>query len=155
MDHRRLQFPLGPASRVCDDPTMHMNKPASLLTAVLLGSALLTGCGNDKPQVCDDLVTLDQSVDKLDNIQIGPGALDSLETQLGTVRADLDKVKASAKDEFPTQVDQVTVAVDALRESLAKAKANPNVSSLAAVGAAVSSLDDAWENLDDAADATC
>lgn len=134
---------------------MAEHKIPSLVAAVALCVTTLVGCSSNEPEVCTNLDALDTSIDKLDDISVDEGGLSSLESQVATIREDLDAVKASAQDEFSTEIGQVQSAADTLRDSLTAAKSDPSVSALAVVGDGIRGVDDAISQLDDAADATC
>jgi hypothetical protein len=136
---------------------------SSLVCLLALGSGV-AACGGDEapteagspaPEICQDVDALRESVQDLQNIEIGEGALSELGTQLDTIRGDVGQIRRNAGDENATEVEAVSTAADSLESSLDAAVATPSATTLTAVGDSVSALASAVRNLGDALEDTC
>jgi hypothetical protein len=118
-----------------------------------LGSALV-GCGGE-PAVCEDVDALRTSVQNLQDVQIGEGALSALSTDLQQIESDLDQLREDTSEEYSTEIDAVQAETDALRESLQAAGAEPSATSFSEVAGDVQALVSSMTDLDNAVDETC
>jgi hypothetical protein len=135
----------------------------SLVLLLALGSGL-AACGGDEtppeagsptPEICQDVEALQESVQELQDIEIGEDALAELGTQLDTIRGDIGQIRRDAGDENATEVEAVSTAGDSLESSIDAAVASPSATTLTAVGDSVRALASAVRNLGDALGDTC
>ena len=90
----------------------------------------LTACGGDQPAICDDVDTLQSSVDNLKDVQISENGLNALSADLSQIQRDVQQLTADAKAEFGDEASKVKSTVTSLETSVASAKANPSASTL-------------------------
>jgi hypothetical protein len=135
----------------------------SLVCLLALGSGL-AACGGDEtpteagspaPEICQDVEALQESVQELQNIEIGEGALSELGTQLDTIRGDVGQIRRNAGDEYAAETDALDTATESLGSSIEAAVESPTATTLAAVGDSVRALAAAVRNLGDALGDTC
>ena len=118
------------------------------LSLVVLGAGL-AACGG-QPAVCDDMDSLNASVQKLKDANISDNGLSAVKTDLSNVESDLKQLKADASAQYSSQIDDVRTQAASLQSSIRAAAAAPSVDALAqvvdgvkAVGAAIGDLGDA------------
>ena len=130
--------------------------------ALVVLVATLAACGSgsgsgedDTPAVCSSVDALQSSVAALTEVQVGRGALDTLQKDFDKVRTDLSTVVKDAKREYADEVDTVEEAMSDLGKSLDAAVSTPTGPNIAAVGAASQALGTSLSALVDAVDSTC
>jgi hypothetical protein len=133
----------------------------ALACLLALGSGLVA-CGGDEttdgtttPEICQDVDALQESLQELQNIEIGQDSLSELGTQMDTIRGDIGQIRRNAGDENATEVEAVSTAADSLESSIDAAVATPSATTLRAVGDNVRALASAVRNLGDALADTC
>jgi capsule polysaccharide export protein KpsE/RkpR len=119
-----------------------MMRPLALtVVAACLGASLVACGGSDKPAVCGSVDTLKSDVGNLKSTNLtSSGAVSSLESQLTSIKSDLDTVKSQAKSQFGPQVQAVDTAYASLQSSIDAAKSNPSAANLSALGVAAASM---------------
>ena len=127
---------------------------APTVVTLMLGASLV-GCGSDQPAVCGAVDTLQTSVDNLKDVNVTSNGLSALESQLTTIKGDVADVKADAKTEFSGQITAVDTTYAALKSSADAAKSDPSLTTLAAVGAAVTAFAADVKTLVDDVKSTC
>jgi hypothetical protein len=135
----------------------------SMVCLLVLGSALAacggedtpTEAGSPTPEICQDVDALRESVQELQNIEIGEGALSELGTQLDTIRGDVGQIRRNSGDEYAAETDALDTATESLGSSIEAAVEAPSATTLAAVGDSVRALASAVRNLGDAVGDTC
>jgi hypothetical protein len=133
----------------------HAARSLSTLLAVVLAASGLAACGSDKPAVCDDVDTLQSSVDNLKDIQVSENGVNELSTQLTQIKQDLKQLGTDAKAEFGDDVSKVETAMTSLQSSVAAAKSERTASSLSAVGTAIEGVTSSMSAMQDAVSGTC
>src|SRR5262245_53845778 len=127
--------------------------PVLLSAATLLmASALLTGCSDDKPEVCNSMDDLKSSVDTLKNnaSDLSNTDLSEVQSNLTEVKSNLQEVRKDAKAQFATEIDTVDQAESTLESSITAATQSPDATTIAAVVAAISQFGTSLNDLDDA-----
>ena len=102
----------------------HAARSLSTLLAVVLAASGLAACGSDKPAVCDDVDTLQSSVDNLKDAQVSENGLNAVKADLTQIQQDLRQLSTDAKAEFGDDVSKVETAMTSLRSSVAAAKSD-------------------------------
>ncbi len=126
----------------------------AVLTMLL--SATVVACSDDKPEVCNSVDDLKSSIDGLTNIDVSSSTtINELQSGLDTVQTNLTTVKTDAKAEFSSQIDAVDTALGTLNTSVDTARSDPTANSLAAVGTAVTAFTTATQTLVDDVESTC
>jgi len=128
---------------------------AAALTSLTLGTVLLA-CGSEEAAVCGSIDNLKASVSDTKDVDVtSEGGLSDLLTALDTVKTDLAAVKADAKSEFSSQVQEVDDGFSSLSESVETATAAPSAASLQAAASALSSWGTQVEGLISDVQSTC
>ena len=127
--------------------------PAVVLLVIIGGT--VTGCSSDQPAVCDDLDSVQRSVDHLKDVQISESGLTAMGTELRQLQQDLQQLSKDAQAEFGDEVDKVQSSVNTVRSSVTDARATPTISTLSAVGASIRSVQTNFNTLVDALADTC
>jgi hypothetical protein len=110
------------------------------LMAILVALTGLAGCSSDQPDVCTSMDALEASVDNLKNVQLGENGLAEVETYLTQIRDDITDVTDAAKEQYSSEVDAVTDAVDDIDEVLRIAKDQPSAATLRPLAEGVTAL---------------
>jgi ABC-type phosphate transport system auxiliary subunit len=133
--------------------------PAGCLVSTILAAVVaaigLTACGGDQPPICDDVDTLQASVDNLKDVQVSENGLNALSADLGQVQQDVRQLVTDAKAEFGDEASKVAAAVQSLQSSVHSARSEPNATTLSVVGTAVQGVDSSLSALQDAVSDTC
>jgi hypothetical protein len=127
----------------------------STILAVVVTASGLTACGSDQPPICDDVETLQSSVDNLKDVQVSENGLNALSAELSQVQQDVRQLVTNAKAEFGDEASTVESAVQSLQSSVDSAKSEPNATTLSAVGTAVQGVDGSLSAMQDAVSGTC
>jgi len=127
---------------------------ATTAVAVLMTGAM-AACSSDKPAVCDDVDTLQSSIDNLQDVQVSENGLNAMSSTLTQIKQDLQQLGADTKAEFGDEADAVRASVTALEESVDGAKADPSSTTLSAVGTAVTGVEGSLTALIEAVSGTC
>ena len=110
------------------------------LMAMLVALTGPTGCSSDQPDLCVSVDALESSVDNLKNVQLGENGLAEVETYLTQIGEDIEDVTDAAKEQYSSEVDAVTDAVDDIDEVLRIAKDQPSAATLRPLAEAVTAL---------------
>jgi hypothetical protein len=125
------------------------------LLAIVVGASVLAACGGDQPAVCDDVATLQSSVDNLKDVQVSENGVNALTSQLTQIKQDLQQLGTSAEAEFGDDVSKVETAFTSLQSSVAAAKSERTAASLSAVGAAIEGVGASLTAMKEAVSGTC
>lgn len=115
----------------------------------------LTACASDEAAVCEDVDTLESSVEGLKDVQVSEDGLSTLSSDVTQIQEDVAQLRSDAKSEFGDEVDQVQSMATTLEGSLEAAKSAPSPSTLSAVATAIESVDSSVSALGDALTGTC
>jgi len=91
-------------------------------------------------ELCSSVQALQQSVQRLSDVQVTADGLPALESAWETVKADGQRVIDAGQDRYATQVARLRADMTGIDAAVAAATAAPNAATLAAVRAAVSTL---------------
>lgn len=132
-------------------------KPSIGLTiATLVIGMSVVACGDDAPAVCGSVDDLRTSIDDVREIDLtASGAVDELQSGLGTVEGNLADVKSDAQEEFSPEIDAVDTSLDGLKTAVDAAKTDPTAETLAAAAAALADFGTNAEALVDDVQSTC
>jgi hypothetical protein len=111
--------------------------------------------GSPTPAVCEDLDALSSSVDDLQALELGEGALDGLRDELAQIRSELDGLSSDTSDEYADETAAVRRSVDALGSSLDAAAEAPSATAWATVADDLREVGSAVGDLGDAVGDTC
>lgn len=127
----------------------------ALTTTTVLASAVLVGCGSDKPAFCGDVNTLKDSISQLTSVKVEAGVLDTIRTDLETVQADAQTVVDSARTDFPSESSALEDSVSTAEKSIEDLPASPSAAEIAAVAFNVSAVANAVKDFEDATSSAC
>jgi hypothetical protein len=129
-----------------------------VLLAVLIGGALLTGCGgssSSKPAYCDPVTKTENAVKSLPTVEdVKKNGVGTLKSALSTLEQNATKAVNQAKSDFSSQTTALKNSVDAL-SSTVKALASAPVQTLAQLPAEFSAVSTAAKNLRSAVSSKC
>ena len=149
--------------------------PLRRLAALCLVAAVLTGCGDDAstsggdtgassspsssasstPAVCADLAALQKSVQGLKGTSLDQGALSKISAELGTIQQQLEQLRSDAKDQYSSEINQVSSTLATLSTSVDAAAQNPTSSTLATVASSLRAVGTAAKGLQSAVASSC
>ena len=125
------------------------------LMAMLVALTGLAGCSSDEPDLCTSMDSLESSVGNLKDVQLGENGLAEVETYLSQIRDDITDVTAAAKEQYSSEVDAVTDAVDDIDEVLRIAEDKPSAATLGPLKEAVTALNSGLTALQQAVSDSC
>jgi hypothetical protein len=126
--------------------------PAAMI-AIAVG---VVSCSSDsKPPLCDSVDDLRSSIQQTTNVQVGDNGLAELKANLGTVRADLDRVTADAKTEYSAEVGDVRTSVQALGAAVDTVAASRSAADISTTVAAAKQVRTNVGSLSDAVKSSC
>jgi len=126
---------------------------ASLLCLVGLSTGI-TACGGQSA-VCDDIDSINASVQNLKDAKIGENGLSVLRTELPKIRSELTQLSADASAQYSSQIDAIEARARTLRSSIASASGAPSADAMAKVADDVRAFGSAVGDLSDAAAGSC
>jgi hypothetical protein len=130
-----------------------------LAAAVLALSGLATGCSSSstssKPAYCTAASQLKTSVHNLGNITINIHDLSSVNTAVSKVSSDAATFASEAKSAYPSQTTALKNSLTGLETAITAAKAQPSLTTIAAVVSAVTQVKTSAGNLQSAAKGKC
>jgi hypothetical protein len=136
----------------------------SLVCLLALGSGAVACGGDDEtpteggaptPEICQDVDALRDSVQELQNIEIGEDTLSELGTQMDTIRGDIGQIRRNAGDEYAAETDALDTATESVGSSIEAAVESPSATTLAAIADSIRALGAAVNNLGDSLGDTC
>lgn len=132
-------------------------KKATLtLSGILTGTVLLTACSSsEKPEYCDRVDTLQDSISKLTDVSIDAGVLDDVKANLDTVETNAQAAVDAAREDFPRETDSLENSIDDVRTTVNDLPASPSASDVAVVALQVSAVVNAAQDFRDATSAEC
>jgi len=116
------------------------------------GTAAATAMG---PNVCDSADDLRTSLAALREVRVVQEGTDALEVAWSTVQDDWAQFADAARAEYRTEVDDVQVEADAVRDAVDAAQASPSADTLGTAATAVGAFLQGAEALVDEASSTC
>jgi hypothetical protein len=133
-----------------------LRKSVLALAGVALASgAILAGCGSDKPEFCDRVDTLRESVSNLTDIQLDAGVLDSVRTDLAVVETEARATADAARQDFPEESSALESSVNAAVRAVDNLPSDPSTTEYAAVALAFSAVANAVTDFRDKTESEC
>jgi outer membrane murein-binding lipoprotein Lpp len=125
---------------------MPMRRDVTLmLTVVAVGILVAAGCGSSKPEYCSKVSDLQNALNTLKG-NVTNADFSALNSDVQTVKTDVDAVASSAKSDFPSETRAVQSSVSTLTSTVQSFPSSPSAKDLArltgAVGAAITSVSD-------------
>jgi hypothetical protein len=127
---------------------------AILLTGAITGSLLFAaGCGGEESELCQSLGDLQESVQGLQDIELGEGALDELQQSADEISADFAAVENAAGAALGPELADLEASAQALVADLDAAAAQVDLTreSMGNLAGSVSSAVTAFQALREAA----
>ena len=134
------------------------NRTALLaLLALVIGGALLAGCGSSsKPAYCSPVSKVENAVKSLPTVDdIKKNGVGTLKTALTQLQQNATTAVNQAKTDFSTQTTALKSAVDALAATVKQVTSAPSVQTLAQLPAELSAVGTAAKNLQSAVSSKC
>ena len=126
-----------------------------LPAAVLVLSGLAAGCSSSKPAYCTAASQLKTSVHNLGNITINIHDLSSVTTAVSKVSSDAATFASEAKSAYPSQTTALKNSLTGLQTAITSARAQPSLTTVAAVVSSITQVKTSAGNLQNAAAGKC
>jgi hypothetical protein len=126
---------------------------ASILCLVSLSWGA-TACSGQSA-VCDDIDSINASVQNLKEARIGENGLTVVQTELPKIQSDLTQLRADASTQYSSEINLVESHARALRSSVASASADPSMGAFAKVADGIQAVRSATRDLGDAVAGSC
>jgi hypothetical protein len=129
----------------------------AVLFALLVGGALLTGCGgSSKPAYCDPVSKTENAVKSLPTAQdVKNNGVGTLTSALSTLQQNATTAINQAKSDFSSQTTALKNSVDALSSTAKQLAGSPSAQTLAQLPAELSAVKTAAKNLQSAVSSKC
>ncbi len=148
------------------------------LALAACGLALLAGCGSggassgsspsaaasaspsaaaspSSSALCADATALRASLDQLRHVNVQPGAVNEITSDLNNVRAALTTLVTNAHGRWQAQTSALSAALDTLKTAVSSLGASPGVSTVSGVVSALGQVNTAAQNLLAAVNTDC
>jgi hypothetical protein len=126
-----------------------------LPAAVLVLSGLAAGCSSSKPAYCTAASQLKTSVHDLGNITVNIHDLSSVSTAVSKVSSDAKTFASEAKSAYPSQTTALRNSLSGLETAITSARAQPSLTTVAAVVSSITQVKTSAGNLQNAAAGKC
>jgi uncharacterized protein YbaP (TraB family) len=126
-----------------------------LPAAVLVLSGLAAGCSSSKPAYCTDADQLKTSVQNLGSITVNIHDLSSVSTAVSKVSSDAKTLASEAKSAYPSQTTALKNSLSGLQTAITSARAQPSLTTVAAVVSSITQVKTSAGNLQNAAAGKC
>jgi hypothetical protein len=139
-------------------PRSHRRHPAVLaLLALLIGRALIAGCGSSsKPGYCNAVTKTENAVTSLPTASdVKTNGVGTLKTAVSTLQQNATAAINQAKSDFSTQTTALKNSVDALANTVKQSASTPTRQTLAQLPIQLSAVGAAAKNLQGAASSKC
>ncbi|MGO9789437.1 MAG: hypothetical protein ACLP8S_07910 [Solirubrobacteraceae bacterium] len=133
-------------------------RPAVLgLLALLVGGALLAGCGSSsKPAYCAPLSKVENAIKSLPSVnEVTKNGVGTLKTAVLQLQQNATAAVNQAQSDFASQTTALKTSVEALTNTLQEIAATPSLQTLAQLPAELSAVGTAAKNLQSAASSKC
>jgi hypothetical protein len=130
-----------------------MTRTLLLMGSITASLLLAIGCGGGESELCQSLGDLQESVQGLQDIELGEGALDELQQSADEISADFAAVENAAGGELGPELAALKTSAQALVADLDSAAAQGDLTreSIADLAGSVSSAVTAFQALREAA----
>jgi CDGSH-type Zn-finger protein len=127
------------------------------LLALLIGGALLAGCGSSsKPPYCDAVTKTENALKSLPTAEdVKNNGVGTLKSALSTLQQNATTAVNQAKSDFSTQTTALKDSVDALSSTVKQLESSPGGEALAQLPAELSAVSTAAKNLQSAVSSKC
>jgi uncharacterized protein YbaP (TraB family) len=126
-----------------------------LPAAVLVLSGLAAGCSSSKPAYCTAASQLKTSVHDLGSITVNIHDLSSVSTAVSKVSSDAKTLASEAKSAYPSQTTALKNSLSGLQTAITSARAQPSLTTVAAVVSSITQVKTSAGNLQNAAAGKC
>jgi hypothetical protein len=126
-----------------------------LPAAVLVLSGLAAGCSSSKPAYCTAASQLKTSVHDLGNITVNIHDLSSVSTAVSKVSSNAKTFASEAKSAYPSQTTALKNSLSGLQTAITSARAQPSLTTVAAVVSSITQVKTSAGNLQNAAAGKC
>jgi hypothetical protein len=127
----------------------------ALATITVLATGALAACGSDRPEFCDRVDTLQNSITQLTSVNAEAGVLDTIRTDLETVETNAQSVVDSARTDFPRESSDLENSIDTARESIQGLPSSPSPAEITAVALNVSAVANSARSFEEATSSAC
>jgi predicted PurR-regulated permease PerM len=145
-------------ARVSDrHPSRRASAVVLALVALLIGGALLAGCGgSSKPAYCDPVTKVENAIKSLPTVQdVKNNGVGTLTSALSTLQQKAATAVNQAKSDFSSQTTALKNSVDALSSTVKQLTGTPSAQTLALLTAQLSAVGTAAKNLQSAVSSKC
>lgn len=127
------------------------------LLALLIGGALLAGCGSSsKPAYCSPVSKVENAVKSLPTVDdVKKNGLGTLKTAVLQLQKNATSAVSQAKSDFSGQTTALRSAVDALTSTIKQVTGTPSLQTLTQLPAELSAVSTAAKNLQTAVSSKC
>ncbi len=126
------------------------------LLALLIGGALLAGCGSSKPAYCSPVSKVENAVKSLPTVDdVKKNGLGTLKSALLQLQQNATNAVNQAKSDFSSQTTALKSAVEALSSTVKQIVGTPSLQTLAQLPAELSAVGTAAKNLQSAVSSKC
>jgi uncharacterized protein YbaP (TraB family) len=126
-----------------------------LPAAVLVLSGVAAGCSSSKPAYCTAASQLMTSVHDLGSITVNIHDLSSVSTAVSKVSSDAKTLASEAKSAYPSQTTALKNSLSGLQTAITSARAQPSLTTVAAVVSSITQVKTSAGNLQNAAAGKC
>jgi Sec-independent protein translocase protein TatA len=141
-----------------DNGSYRRRHPAALaLLALLIGGALIAGCGSSsKPAYCNAVTKTENAVKSLPTLSdVKANGIGTLKSALSTLQQNATTAINQAKTDFSTHTTALKNSVDALGNTVKQIASTPSVQTLAQLPTQISAVGTAAKNLQSAVSSKC
>jgi hypothetical protein len=126
------------------------------LLTLLIGGALLAGCGSSKPAYCDPVSKTENAAKSLPTAQdVKKNGVGTLTSALSTLKQNATTAINQAKKDFSSQTTALNSSVDALSSTAKQFASSPSAATLVQLSAQLSAVATAAKNLQSAVSSKC
>jgi len=136
----------------CSSGTVTSGSSPSAAAPASSPSAAASPSGSD---LCANAAALRASLDQLRHVNVQPGAVSQLTSDLNDTKAALSKLVTDAHGQFQTQTSALSAALDTLKTAVSSLGASPGVSTVSGVVSALGQVNTAAQNLLAAVNTDC
>ena len=117
-------------------------------------ASALAACSST-PAVCTDLDSVQATVHRMQNLQVGQNTVSDLQHELQTLNKQLHQLAAHASQQYAREIGAVKSSLHTLQSDLSAAVAQPSAASVSALQQDLGRVKSALKNLSSAVSTTC